>query len=263
MGAIRSAMSLAHQPPPVNIKAELQTEVQSAIKSVVAEMTEMFKNVFAAQAQFSGAAQANQSQVRVPTIAQLLQDQGSKCNFCGGIGHFMRDCKVVNEYTYMGKCKRNHENRVVLPLGATVPHSITGTWLCNRVDEYHRLNPNQQGAAQMLCKVTSAVTVTTLIQAKAELSKQNKVTCFEPELGQPGMYVYRKQGSSKGKAKEAVPLHIVEIHSEDDSTAEPTKFTNKFPPVVLQPPDSDTNRIDSRTSLCQTFADLRSTWQSG
>jgi hypothetical protein len=93
----------------------------------------------------------------------------------------------------------------------------------------------------MLCEVASAVTVATLIQAEAEPSKQNKVTRFEPELGQPGVYAYRKQSSSKGKAKEAAPPHIVEIHSEDDSVAEPTKFTNEFPPVVPQPPDSDTD----------------------
>jgi hypothetical protein len=153
----------------------------------------------------------------------------------------MRDCKVVNEYMRMGKCKRNHKNRIVLPLGVTVPRSITGAWLCDRIDEYHRLNPNQQGAVQMLCEVTSTVTVAMLIRAEVEPSKQNKVTCFEPELGQPGVYVYRKQSLSKGKAKEATPPCIVEIHSEDDSTAEPTRFTNEFPPVVPQPPDSDTD----------------------
>jgi hypothetical protein len=241
MGAIRSVTTLAPQPPPVNIKSELQNEVQSAIKSTVAEMTEMFKNVFAAQAQFTGAAQTSQSQARAPTIARPPQDQGSKCNFCGEIGHFMRDCEVVNEYARMGKCKCNHENRIVLPSGATVPRSITGAWLRDRIDEYHQLNPNQQGAVQMLCEVASAVTVATLIQAEAEPSKQNKVTRFEPELGQPGVYAYRKQSSSKGKAKEAAPPHIVEIHSEDDSVAEPTRFTNEFPPVVPQPPDSDTD----------------------
>jgi hypothetical protein len=68
MGAIRSTTTLAPQPPPVNIKSKLQNEVQSAIKSAVAEMTEMFKNIFAAQAQFTGAAQTSQSQARAPTI---------------------------------------------------------------------------------------------------------------------------------------------------------------------------------------------------
>jgi hypothetical protein len=69
MGVIRSTMSLAPQLPPVNIKAELQTEVQSVIKSAIAEMTEMFKNVFTAQAQFTSAVQASQLQACAQTIA--------------------------------------------------------------------------------------------------------------------------------------------------------------------------------------------------
>jgi hypothetical protein len=132
----------------------------------------------------------------------------------------MCNCKVVNKYVCMGKCKHNHENKIDLPSGATVPcSSITGTWLHFCINEYHQLNPNQQGATQMLCEVANMATFATLIQAEVEPSKQNKVTCFKSELGQPSMYVYRKQGSSKGKAKEAMPLHIIEIHSEDDSTA--------------------------------------------
>jgi hypothetical protein len=114
----------------------------------------------------------------------------------------------------------------------------------------------------MLCEVASTVTVATLIQAEAEPSKQNKVTRFEPELGQPGVYAYRKQSSSKGKAKEAAPPRIVEIHSEDDSAAEPTRFTNEFPPVVPQPPDSDTDRA-GRAPLRQTIADPRSARRNG
>jgi hypothetical protein len=59
---------------PLNIKAELQGEVQSAIKSAMGKMTEMFKNIFAAQAQvqaqFSGGGQAHASplQARVPSM---------------------------------------------------------------------------------------------------------------------------------------------------------------------------------------------------
>jgi hypothetical protein len=81
MGVIRSTTLLAPQPPPVNIKAELQTEVQSVIKSAATEMTEMFKNVFAAQVQFTSAVQASQLQACALTIVRLPQDQGSKCNF--------------------------------------------------------------------------------------------------------------------------------------------------------------------------------------
>jgi hypothetical protein len=59
---------------PLNIKAELQGKVQSAIKSAMGEMTEMFKNIFAAQAQvqvqFSGGRQvhAGPSQARAPSM---------------------------------------------------------------------------------------------------------------------------------------------------------------------------------------------------
>ena len=53
---------------PVHIKAELQQEVQSAVRSAMSEMTEMFKTVFAAQAQFTGG-QANHAQARAPAMA--------------------------------------------------------------------------------------------------------------------------------------------------------------------------------------------------
>ena len=241
LSAIRGATPLSPPSPPVNIKTELQNEVQSAIKSAMAEMTEMFKSAFAAQAQFSGGGQASPSHTCAPTMTRPPLDQSSKCNFCGEAGHFMRKCEVVNEYARIGKCKHNHENKIVLPSGATVPRSIIGTWLRDRIDEYHRQNPNQLGAAQMLCEVASATTVATLIQAEAESSNGSKVVRFEPQLGQPGVYAYtRKQNSAKGKAKEATPPRIVEIHSEDDSEAEPTKFTREFPPHLPQSPDSDT-----------------------
>jgi hypothetical protein len=57
---------------PINIKAELQGEVQSAIKSAMGEMTEMFKNIFAMQAQvqvqFAGSGHAGPSQARAPSM---------------------------------------------------------------------------------------------------------------------------------------------------------------------------------------------------
>jgi hypothetical protein len=81
----------------------------------------------------------------------------SVCNFCGLPGHFIRECKAVVEYTRAGKCKRNPEGRVVLPAGSMVPRSIIGTWLRNRVDEYHQQNPGQM-AVQMLFKVAAYTT---------------------------------------------------------------------------------------------------------
>jgi hypothetical protein len=242
MDAIRSNLSLSPLPP-ADIKTELQSEVQSAIKTAMTEVTEMFKNVFAAQAQLTGSGQANLLQMHAPNVTRLPPDQSNtgKCNFCGKPGHFMHDCEVVNKYARLGKCKCNHENWVVLPSGATVPRSVAGVWLCDRINKYHRLNPNQQGAVQMLCKVASATGFVAMIQEEEEPPSNNKTVCFEPTVGQPGVYAYKKQSSIKGKAKEATPPRIVEIHSKDSSEAEPTRFTREFPPHIPQQLDSDTD----------------------
>ena len=84
---------------PVHIKAELQQEVQSAVRSTMSEMTEMFKTVFVAQVQFTGR-QANHAQARAPAMVRPQNDVNprDKCNFCGGIGHFMCECEIASEY---------------------------------------------------------------------------------------------------------------------------------------------------------------------
>jgi hypothetical protein len=127
MDVIRSDTSLAPSPL-VDIKTKLQSKVQSAIKTVMTEVTEMFKNVFAAQAQLSSSGQTSLSQMHTSNVTWPPPDQSNtgKCNFCGEPGHFMCNCEVVNEYARLGKCKHNHKNRVVLPSGVTVPCSVAG-----------------------------------------------------------------------------------------------------------------------------------------
>ena len=90
----------------------------------------------------------------------------SVCNFCGVPGHFIRECEVVEEAIRFGKCKRNHEGKVVLPSGAMVPCSIPGALLCDCVDEYHRQNPRQL-AMQMLFEVTAKQRATALADEEA------------------------------------------------------------------------------------------------
>ena len=57
-------------------------------------------------------------------------DSGNRlrCNMCGG-PHFIKDCKVINEYISAGKCKRNAEGKVVLDTNSFVPQSIGGEFL--------------------------------------------------------------------------------------------------------------------------------------
>ena len=90
----------------------------------------------------------------------------SICNFCGIPGHYIWECEIVEEFIQFGKCKHNLEGKVVLPSGAMVPRGITGTWLCNRVDEWHRQNPGQL-AAQIFFEVTMPQDMTALVKEAA------------------------------------------------------------------------------------------------
>ena len=78
------------------------------------------------------------------------------CNFCGG-AHYIRDCAEVMEYVKAGKCKKNVEGKVVLPTGAFVPREIPGTLLRERVDEWHRRNPNQLAVASLINTIQSRI----------------------------------------------------------------------------------------------------------
>jgi hypothetical protein len=247
---LKGTRGSTHAAVPLNIKAELQGEVQSAIKSAMGEMTEMFKNIFAAQAQvqaqFSGGGQAHAgpSQARVPSmLARPPPPQSgdqTKCHFCGEPGHFMHECEVVGEYIRIGKVKHNHENKLVLPSGAAIPQHITGNWLKDRFNEYHRQNPNETSKAQMLCEV-AALASTVQDEEALEPSGSGEVTNFDPQVGQPGVYAFRRSDKAKKKVpqQDAPTARIVEIHSEDDTEAEPTRFTRSIPPHMPLPPDLD------------------------
>jgi len=88
----------------------------------------------------------------------------------------------------MGKCKRSPKGKIVLPSGAVVPHHITGAWLHDRIDEYHRQNPGQIGAAQMLYEMSRSTTTATPPIA----TKSIWFTRAEPEPGQAGVYTFKK-----------------------------------------------------------------------
>jgi len=86
-------------------------------------------------------------------VARAPNPSGTMCNFCGVMGHFICECEIVAEYMRTGKCKHSPDGKVVLPLGAMVPHEIPGNWLRKHIDEWHRHHPNQIVATQMIFEV--------------------------------------------------------------------------------------------------------------
>ncbi|KAJ7254442.1 hypothetical protein C8J57DRAFT_1437199 [Mycena rebaudengoi] len=75
------------------------------------------------------------------------------CGYCSDLNHFINDCELVLDDIKAGKCKRNSDNRVVLPSGAFVPRTITGRDLRSRIERWHELNPGQLAAAQLMVEV--------------------------------------------------------------------------------------------------------------
>jgi hypothetical protein len=116
------------------------------------------------------------------------RERNTDCNFCGE-GHFIRECPVVNDYVRAGKCKRNHEGKIVLPSGAFIPRDIPGTLLRERFDEWHHRNPNQLAAASLIHTIDRrllyppAPVASTISSSQAyQLSATDRIVALEAEL---------------------------------------------------------------------------------
>ncbi|KZT18957.1 hypothetical protein NEOLEDRAFT_1183813, partial [Neolentinus lepideus HHB14362 ss-1] len=68
------------------------------------------------------------------------------CHYCGKLNCSIGRCPSVEEDIRLGLCRRNQEGKVVLPAGAMVPRYIIGATMRERIQEWHRQNPNQRAA---------------------------------------------------------------------------------------------------------------------
>ena len=130
--------------------------------------------------------QSNRSRPNPGASAPNTAPRNSNCNFCGG-PHYIRECDKVEEMIREGKCKRNIEGKVVLPSGAYVPRDIPGVLLSERIEEWHRRNPNQIAAATLLHTIghhnTSIIPSQNPISRNAfQLSTSDRIATIEAEL---------------------------------------------------------------------------------
>ncbi|KAJ7900842.1 hypothetical protein B0H13DRAFT_2275275 [Mycena leptocephala] len=92
---------------------------------------------------------AHSQQQHAPYPPRNSNPRPDGCIYCSG-PHFIGNCDTVIADAQAGYCKRDVNGRVVLPSGAFVPCHIQGHNLRERIQEYHRTNPNQIAAAQMM-----------------------------------------------------------------------------------------------------------------
>lgn len=84
------------------------------------------------------------------------------CTFCGQ-PHFIKECKMVDDYLQAGKCMRNDKNCIILPSGA-YPHKDHGDTLREHIDEWHQCNPNKLATVANSFYGTTTTTLTPTMQ---------------------------------------------------------------------------------------------------
>ena len=211
------------------------------------------------------AIQSNNRPRNAHTHNSSSPDSSSRsCNFCGG-PHYIRDCDKVNDLITEGKCKRNAEGKVVLPSGAFVPREIPGTLLSERIEEWHRRNPNQLGTTStLLCSIqqpqlalNKADPASPPIQS-FQLSTSDRIATIEAELyhlrarNQKFVPVIRTRGQKERAANTeiddeeevTVPAtkhpRIEEVQDEEDTqpTVSKEKTVSPDPALVTQPTET-------------------------
>src|SRR5882762_839867 len=80
---------------------------------------------------------------------------------------------VVLEYIRAGKCKRDVDNRIVLSTRAFIPRNIPGALFKDHIDEWHRRNPNQLAAGQLMLGVISNSTSEPPVSASLNLATRH------------------------------------------------------------------------------------------
>ncbi|KAJ3499308.1 hypothetical protein NLJ89_g10112 [Agrocybe chaxingu] len=186
-----SSITTTH-PPPDSVKLE-------SLGSIFTEFTKTI--VEAIQ-------QANQTRNSRSTTSGPVA-----CKFCGK-DHYISSCPLVDDYTRAGKCRRNIEGKVVLPSGSFVPKEIPGTLLKDRIDEWHRRNPNQLAAGTLLNSIAPSPDVNHSIphaatQSTYQLSTTDRIAALEAELfnlrvrNQPGFVPTIRTRAQKARAAAA------------------------------------------------------------
>jgi hypothetical protein len=114
-----------------------------------------------------------------------LQDRKIECNYCGE-EHFIRDCLHVETDIKCGKCRKNHDRRVVLSTGTFVPQEITGKSLHDCINKWHKHHPNQLAAATLIHTIdknlVEAPQHTLTTQANYQLTTNDQIAVLEAEL---------------------------------------------------------------------------------
>jgi hypothetical protein len=178
--------------------------------------------------------------------------RSAKCLF-DGCENFIRDCPSVEEYIKQGKCRRNHEGKVILSSGAYVPRDIPGEHLKDRIDEWHRRHPGQLATGILSSNTAlfgavvndSRVIPTPYVETEAvpqyQLNAQDRIAALECELfnlraRQPGFVPTIKTRAQRAAARNTNRA------SEEPETTGPTRSPEVETARITEIPDEPVPR---------------------
>ncbi|KAJ6471579.1 hypothetical protein C8R47DRAFT_1077231 [Mycena vitilis] len=219
IAAAASQMSTSKSTPTPDVKIEPFTALLESMNGLIKVLTA-------------------QQQSRPPPSSNPTRNRDDmNCSYCSETGHFIIKCPHVEEDIQAGKCKRNTDGRVTLPSGAFVPGRIEGRNLRARVEEWHRQNPGQLAAAQLLLttqQATSASTSSTSSVAPAsastfQLSEEDRIHSLELEILALRTRSQARRAAATGEPVEEPEQPVRSTPPPATATAEPA------PPVILRP----------------------------
>ncbi|KAJ7499381.1 hypothetical protein FB451DRAFT_1428986 [Mycena latifolia] len=207
-------------PPPVPAPVEIKAD--PGIAALVGSVTELIKVLATRSVPLSTDAGASSK-----------KNRSEGCGYCSDLDHYINQCQRVLEDIKAGICKRNSEGRVVLPSGAFIPRSILGKDLRSRFQEWHKQNPGQLAAAQLM--VEAAVQHLTSSPAPTTARAYTLTDDERYESLQREMFAIqtRRQAKRALDAAREEPDRTIPV---SNALAAPAAPATSPPPVQSQPP---------------------------
>ncbi|KAJ7925343.1 hypothetical protein B0H13DRAFT_1863187 [Mycena leptocephala] len=169
------------------------------------------------------------SPANVAPATQYSPPRSEGCTYCSDLSHYINRCPVVQTDIDAGKCRKDADGRVVLPSGAFVPRRVNGVNLRARIDEWHRQNPGQLAAAQLVFNIAPdhRVPATNFVSSSFQLSTDEQIQSLEREI-----YALRTRAQTRAAAAAGEPVE------EPDQPIRPvqTPKPQPTPPALVPPP---------------------------
>ncbi|CAK5276435.1 unnamed protein product [Mycena citricolor] len=192
----------------------------------------------------------------LPASPSAPRREGDQCVYCGG-DHYISRCPLVEEDTKAGKCKRDIDGRVVLPTGAFVPRRIPGVNLRARIEEWHKQNPGQLAAGQMMLEVPTHLSSSYPASSQSNpaatfvLSEEERLASLEKEIFAIRTRAQARRALAAGASGESVE------EPEQPVRASVPPPTPPAPPIAPAVPPSIMTRPTKENSPEHPYAHIR------